>query len=120
ANPMAMILAAASLLSQVSDAAGRAAGKAIRESTLAAVAAGVKTADLGGHATTTEFTDEVIRRGRARRPQPARHTPREGRERTSRKIDAARSGAARMSFVRRSRWKSTSVNAAKITSPRTA
>jgi len=66
ANPMAMILAAASLLSQVSDDVGRAAGKSIRESTLAAVAAGVKTADLGGHATTSEFTDEVIRRVRAR------------------------------------------------------
>jgi isocitrate/isopropylmalate dehydrogenase len=66
ANPMAMILAEASLLVQVSDATGRAAGRAIRESTLAAVAAGVKTADLGGHATTSEFADEVIRRVRAR------------------------------------------------------
>ena len=27
-----------------------------------AVADGLKTADLGGHATTTAFTDEVIRR----------------------------------------------------------
>jgi isocitrate/isopropylmalate dehydrogenase len=27
-------------------------------------AAGVRTPDLGGHATTTEFTDEVVRRMR--------------------------------------------------------
>jgi isocitrate/isopropylmalate dehydrogenase len=66
ANPMAMILAAASLLSQVSDDSGRAAGRALREATLASVAAGVKTADLGGDATSSEFTDEVIRRVRAR------------------------------------------------------
>jgi isocitrate/isopropylmalate dehydrogenase len=60
ANPMAMILAAAALLSQTDE--GRAAGRAIRESALEAVATGVRTADLAGHATTTEFTDEVIRR----------------------------------------------------------
>jgi isocitrate dehydrogenase (NAD+) len=66
ANPMAMILAAASLLSQADDERGRTAGRAIRESTLAAVAAGVKTADLGGDATSSGFTDDVIRRVRAR------------------------------------------------------
>jgi isocitrate/isopropylmalate dehydrogenase len=66
ANPMAMILAAASLLSQANGEHERAVGRAIRESTLAAVAAGVKTADLGGYATTSEFTDEVIRRVRER------------------------------------------------------
>src|SRR5438270_7897138 len=60
ANPMAMILAAAALLSQTDD--GRTAGRAIREAALEAVGSGVKTADLAGHATTTEFTDEVIRR----------------------------------------------------------
>src|SRR5213593_4405116 len=55
ANPMAMILAAGALLEQ---GEGRAAecGRAIREACLAAVADGVRTADLGGHATTTEFT----------------------------------------------------------------
>ena len=37
-------------------------GRAIRESALEAVSQGVRTADLGGHAGTTEFTDEVIRR----------------------------------------------------------
>ena len=59
ANPMAMILAAAALL-----ACGRGrpqASRAIRESALEAVAEGFRTADLGGHAGTTEFTDEVIR-----------------------------------------------------------
>src|SRR3954470_16290415 len=60
ANPMAMILAAAALLSQTDE--GQAAGRAIREAALEAVAQGVKTADLGGHSATTDFTDEVIDR----------------------------------------------------------
>ena len=60
ANPMAMILAVAALLSQTDE--GQAAGRAVRESALEAVAQGIKTADLGGHASTTDFTDEVIRR----------------------------------------------------------
>jgi isocitrate dehydrogenase (NAD+) len=62
ANPMAMILAASALLAHVEDAQCQAAGRAIREASLEAVAEGVRTADLGGHAGTTEFTDEVIRR----------------------------------------------------------
>jgi isocitrate dehydrogenase (NAD+) len=66
ANPLAMILAAAALLSQTDDDRGRTAGRAIRESSLEAVAQGTKTADLGGHASTTEFTDEVIRRTRTK------------------------------------------------------
>jgi isocitrate/isopropylmalate dehydrogenase len=61
ANPMAMILAGAALLAN-GDEQQRQAGRAIREACLEAVAAGVRTADLGGHAGTTEFTDEVIRR----------------------------------------------------------
>jgi isocitrate/isopropylmalate dehydrogenase len=60
ANPMAMILAAAALLAQTDE--GQAAGRAIREAALETVAGGLRTSDLGGHATTTEFTDEVIRR----------------------------------------------------------
>ena len=64
ANPLAMILAAAALLSQTEE--GSSAGRAIREAALEAVAQGVKTADLGGHSTTTEFTDEVIRRTRTK------------------------------------------------------
>jgi isocitrate dehydrogenase (NAD+) len=64
ANPLAMILAAAALLAQT--AAGASAGRAIREAALESVAQGVKTADLTGSATTTEFTDEVIRRTRTK------------------------------------------------------
>jgi isocitrate dehydrogenase (NAD+) len=64
ANPMAMILAAAALLAQTEQ--GRDAGRAIREAALEAVAHGVKTADLAGHASTTEYTDEVIRRTRTK------------------------------------------------------
>jgi isocitrate dehydrogenase (NAD+) len=66
ANPMAMILAAAALLSHVDDPEARAAGRAVREACLEAVSAGVRTADLGGHAGTTEFTDEVIGRVRSK------------------------------------------------------
>jgi isocitrate/isopropylmalate dehydrogenase len=66
ANPLAMILAAAALLAQTDDERGRNAGRAIREAALEAVAQGEKTADLGGSATTTDFTDEVIRRTRTK------------------------------------------------------
>jgi isocitrate dehydrogenase (NAD+) len=62
ANPMAMILAAAALLSHAEEEKLQAAGRAIREACLEAVAEGVRTADLGGHAGTREFTDDVIRR----------------------------------------------------------
>jgi isocitrate/isopropylmalate dehydrogenase len=62
ANPMAMILAAAALLAQTDDEAARQAGRAIREAALEAVSQGIKTADLTGHASTTEFTEEVVRR----------------------------------------------------------
>ncbi|RME52196.1 MAG: isocitrate dehydrogenase [Caldilineae bacterium] len=62
ANPMAMILAAAALLRQMETPVADRAARAIREAMMEAVHAGVRTPDLGGHATTTEFTDEVIRR----------------------------------------------------------
>jgi isocitrate dehydrogenase (NAD+) len=65
ANPMAMILAGAALLSY-GDEREQEAGRAIRESCLEAVADGIRTADLGGHAGTTDFTDEVIRRTRSK------------------------------------------------------
>ena len=61
ANPMAMILAAAAVLSYAGGEAAQ-ASRAIREACLEAVADGVRTADLGGHAGTSEFTDDVIRR----------------------------------------------------------
>jgi isocitrate/isopropylmalate dehydrogenase len=66
ANPMAMILAGAALLSHAEDAPSQAAGRAIREACLEAVADGVRTADLGGHDGTTSFTDDVIRRTRTK------------------------------------------------------
>jgi isocitrate/isopropylmalate dehydrogenase len=66
ANPLAMILAAAALLTHIDSEPPRQAGRAIREAALEAVASGVRTADLGGHSGTTEFTDEVIERTRAK------------------------------------------------------
>src|SRR5882672_9319762 len=63
ANPMAMILAGAALLSYGGEASKR-AGRAIREACLEAVAAGSRTADLGGHLGSSEFTDDVIARVR--------------------------------------------------------
>jgi isocitrate dehydrogenase (NAD+) len=65
ANPMAMILAGAALLAFAGERASQAC-RAVREACLEAVADGVRTADLGGHVGTTEFTDEVIRRVRTK------------------------------------------------------
>jgi isocitrate dehydrogenase (NAD+) len=65
ANPMAMILAGAALLSHGGEDAQR-AGRAIREACLESVHAGNRTSDLGGHLGTSEFTDEVIARVRAK------------------------------------------------------
>jgi len=65
ANPLAMILGGAVLLSYGGEEEQR-ASRAIREAALEAVSEGVRTADLGGHAGTTEFTDEVIRRTRTK------------------------------------------------------
>jgi isocitrate dehydrogenase (NAD+) len=65
ANPMAMILAAAALLSY-GDSRWQTASRAIRESCFEAASAGVRTADLGGHAGTSEFTDDVIDRVRTK------------------------------------------------------
>jgi isocitrate dehydrogenase (NAD+) len=61
ANPMAMILGGAALLSHTGDA-GQRAGRAVREACLEAVASGARTADLGGELGSSEFTDEVISR----------------------------------------------------------
>jgi isocitrate dehydrogenase (NAD+) len=69
ANPMAMILAAAALLHYAGalghEGADR-ASRAIYEATLEASATGVRTPDLGGHSSTSEFTDEVIGRVRTK------------------------------------------------------
>ena len=66
ANPMAMILAVASLLGYMKDDQARNASRTVYEAALEAVSDGVRTADLGGDASTTEFTDEVIRRVRTK------------------------------------------------------
>jgi isocitrate/isopropylmalate dehydrogenase len=69
ANPMAMIMAAAALLHYVAELGqpqADLASRAIYESVLEATATGVRTPDLGGHASTSEFTDEVISRVRTK------------------------------------------------------
>jgi isocitrate/isopropylmalate dehydrogenase len=65
ANPMAMILAGAALLGY-GDADERRAGQAVREACLETVSAGIRTSDLGGGAGTTDFTNAVVERVRAR------------------------------------------------------
>ena len=65
ANPLAMILAGAAVLGYVGSVA-ELASRAIREASLEAIAEGIRTADLAGHAGTSEFTDEVIRRTKSK------------------------------------------------------
>jgi isocitrate/isopropylmalate dehydrogenase len=62
ANPMAMILAVAALLEHTDDPFLIEFGGQIRQATMGAVSAGVRTADLGGHARTEEFTEAVLER----------------------------------------------------------
>ena len=66
ANPMAMILAAAGLLGHLKEKEAKQVSRAIYEATLEAVYDGIRTSDLGGSAHTDEFTNEVIRRVRAK------------------------------------------------------
>jgi isocitrate/isopropylmalate dehydrogenase len=66
-NPMAMILAGAALLSHIDDEEARTTGRAIREACLEAVSAGIRTADLGGHASTSEFVEAVVSLVRSKR-----------------------------------------------------
>jgi isocitrate dehydrogenase (NAD+) len=69
ANPMAMIMAVAALLHYIAETGAEEAelaSRAIYESVLEATATGVRTPDLGGSATTTDFTDEVISRVRTK------------------------------------------------------
>jgi isocitrate dehydrogenase (NAD+) len=61
ANPIAMILAGAALLTFFHDEDASRVSRAIYEATFEAVLDGNRTADLGGTTGTTEFTDEVIR-----------------------------------------------------------
>jgi len=69
ANPMAMILACGAVLQYAGVRGYRGAeraSRAIYESVLEATAAGVRTPDLGGAATTTQFTDDVLSRVRTK------------------------------------------------------
>ena len=66
ANPMAMLLACGALLRYVNSKEAAVASRAIYESTLEAVYNGVKTPDLGGQNSTSEFVDEVIREVRGK------------------------------------------------------
>jgi isocitrate/isopropylmalate dehydrogenase len=66
ANPMAMILAGAELLSYIQAPKAEQASRAIHEAVFEAVHAGHVTTDLGGRMATTEFTDEVIQRVQAK------------------------------------------------------
>ena len=69
ANPMAMILACGAVLHYAGVrgyAGAQRAARAIYESVLEATASGVRTPDLGGHATTSGFTSEVVGRVRTK------------------------------------------------------
>jgi isocitrate dehydrogenase (NAD+) len=69
ANPMAMILAAAALLHYAGELGHEGAGtasRAIYEAVLETSASGVRTPDLGGSASTSEFTNEVRARVRTK------------------------------------------------------
>jgi isocitrate dehydrogenase (NAD+) len=70
ANPMAMVLASAALLHYAAEKGGgepaKRASRAVYEAVLECSASGVRTPDLGGHASTTEFVDETIARVRAK------------------------------------------------------
>ena len=61
ANPMAMILAGAALLTFFHDEEADRASRAIYEATFESVLDGIRTAELGGSTGTREFTDEIIR-----------------------------------------------------------
>ena len=66
ANPIAMILAGAALLTFFHDEEAGRVSRAIYEATFESVLDGNRTADLGGATGTTEFTDEVIRHVRTK------------------------------------------------------
>ena len=62
ANPLAMILAGASLLTFLHTPAANRASRAIYEAAFEAIHDGIRTPDLGGGSSTSEFTDSVIHR----------------------------------------------------------
>ena len=69
ANPLAMILACGAVLRYAGEphtSRCARASRAIYEAALEAVASGIRTPDLGGHSSTTEFTDAVVERVRTK------------------------------------------------------
>jgi isocitrate/isopropylmalate dehydrogenase len=69
ANPMAMIMAAAATMhyaGELGHPGAHIASRGIYEAVLEACATGVKTPDLGGSATMSEFTDAVVSRVRTK------------------------------------------------------
>lgn len=62
ANPMAMILAGAALLTYIGTEKADQASRAMYEAAFETVYQGIATPDMRGQSSTTEFTDEVIRR----------------------------------------------------------
>lgn len=66
ANPMAMLLACGAVLRYVGTKEATDASRAIYEATLETVYNGIKTPDLGGQSSTSEFVDEVIREVRGK------------------------------------------------------
>jgi isocitrate dehydrogenase (NAD+) len=69
ANPMAMLLACGAVLNYAGAAGvsgAERASRAIYEGVLETVATGTKTIDLGGHSTTSEFTDAVVEKVRTK------------------------------------------------------
>jgi isocitrate/isopropylmalate dehydrogenase len=66
ANPIAMILAGSALLNYGKHPDASSASRAIYESIYEAVYSGFATTDLGGQLTTSDFTDEVIKRVRTK------------------------------------------------------
>jgi isocitrate dehydrogenase (NAD+) len=62
ANPMAMILASAALLTYVGTPTADRASRSIYESVFEAIHEGKATPDLGGQMSTSDFTNEVIRK----------------------------------------------------------
>ena len=66
ANPMAMLLACGAVLGYGGAAD---ASRAVYDAVLEVVASGSRTVDLGGHTSTSAFTDEVVARVRAKSPR---------------------------------------------------
>ena len=68
-NPMAMIMACAAVLHHAGERGyehAERASRAVYEAVLEATAMGVRTPDIGGHASTSEVAQEVVNRVRTK------------------------------------------------------